>query len=123
MVTDCGGIVTHFVEHLGTEVGRRGVDKVIIISSGLPLQDVSVVKQHNGIASYLLTKLVDVGCHASQTAFTGLGIDKVVGQVIAMHIGGGQEGQIDLSRLSGNAQAEGGKGEKGKKFCHGNRKK
>ena len=53
VIAYCHGVVSKVVDHLGSYVHLRGVDKVGEIAHGLPLENVSVVKKQEVLAILL----------------------------------------------------------------------
>ena len=74
-------IVFQVVQHRRAYVGGCGVDEVIIISHGLPLQDVSVIHQQDVFLTVLLALFVEVSRYACQASLQGLAGDEVIREI------------------------------------------
>ena len=45
VIADSGRVIFHEIKYLGYNIGRNSVDEIIIIDSGLSLQDIAVVEK------------------------------------------------------------------------------
>ena len=87
VIADVGDIVFQIIENRSAEVSARGVDEIVVISSGLALQHIAIVEK-NKILAVSLAFLLNERSHTSHTAFPLRPSDKIIRETIAVNIGG-----------------------------------
>ncbi len=110
MVADCAGVVSYKVEHTSCNMGRNGIDIIIIIYCRLPLKYIAVVDNDDSIVAHPAAHVSDGRGHTRQTAVGWLSGNKIVGIEIAVHVACLKHSQLYIfGKKSGSAKRSHGK--------------
>ena len=85
MVPDILRIIFHVIDNICRNIATFCIDVVVIIASGLTLENIAVVQQNDIIAKLSAQRLY-ITAHSGQRTFLGLSVDEIVREKTTMDV-------------------------------------